>query len=368
MKNVVRGLLITVLITLGITAFATRQNSSADKTTTDEDNFTFGLAPFENVIKTETHPLSIESLRKGEYRGSDFVIEQTLEPGSNYKRYIVSYKSEGLKMYSLLTVPNSEPPEGGFPVVIFNHGFIQPAQYQTTERYIAYTDAFSRNGYIVLKPDFRGHGASEGVASGGYGSNAYTIDVLNAVASIKKLRDPETLRPRSGRASSGRQIVNPDKIGMWGHSMGGHITLRNMVVSKDVKAGVIWAGVVASYPDLLTNWRRRGSTPPPGIPTGARRWREVLTEQFGTPEENPEFWNSISANSYLKDISGPLQLHHGTADTSVPVLFSQTLNEQMKKAGKEVEFYTYHGDDHNISANFNIAIQRSVEFFDRYLK
>lgn len=302
-------------------------------------------------VENELHSLSIEALRKAEYPGSDLVIEQTLSKGSNYKRYIVSYKSEGLKIYALLTVPNGEPPKSGWPVIIFNHGYIPPTQYQTTERYVAYTDIFSRNGYVLLKPDYRGHGNSEGIPSGAYGSNGYTMDVLNAVSSIKKYPG-----------------VNPDKIGMWGHSLGGFLTLRNMVISKDVKAGVIWAGVIASYPDLLNNWRRRNAIPPPGIPAGARRWRDELTEKYGPPEQNPSFWNSISANSYLADVSGPIQLHHGTEDQSVPIEFSKKLEEQLKATGKVVELYTYPGDDHNLSANLSLALQRSVEYFDKYLK
>lgn len=301
--------------------------------------------------ESNPHPLSIESLKKGEYPGSNIIIEQTLDPGVNYQRYIASYKSEGLKIYALLTVPNGDFPEGGWPVVIFNHGFIPPQEYRTTERYIAYTDAFSRAGYVLLRPDYRGHGNSEGEASGGYGSNGYTIDVLNAVSSIKKYPG-----------------VNPERIGMWGHSMGGYITLRNMVVSKDIKAGVIWAGVVASYPDLVNNWRRGNFSPPPQLQSSARRWRQELINQYGTPKKNPTFWNSLSANSYLFDISGPIQLHHGTLDASVPVEFSEKLAKQLKQAGKEVELYIYQGDDHNLSANLFTALQRSVEFFDKYLK
>ena len=90
--------------------------------------------------------------------------------------------------------------------------------------------------------------------------------------------------------------------------------------------------------------------------------------KFEEPKQNPAFWNSLSANSFLKDVSGPIQLHHGTADTSVPVGFSQTLEKQMKEAGKTVELYTYPGDDHNMTSNFGIAAQRSVEFFNKYLK
>jgi len=295
--------------------------------------------------------LTIESLRKGAYPGSDITTVETLAPGNNYDRYRVSYTSEGFTIYALLTIPQGPKPTTGYPAIVFNHGYIPPTEYRTTERYIAYTDAFSRAGYVVLKPDYRGHGDSQGVAQGGYGSNGYTIDVLNALSSIKK-------HPQ----------VDPDRIGMWGHSMGGFITLRVMVTSPDIKAGVIWGGVVGSYADMLNNWRRRTTnTPTMGLPVG-RGWRNQLVEFYGEPQANPRFWNSISANSYLKDISGPLQLHHGSSDTSVPVAFSRTLETQMKEAGKAVELYTYQDDDHNISQNLSLALRRSVEFFDRYVK
>ncbi len=241
----------------------------------------------------------IEVMRCREYPGSDIVIEQVLQPGANYQRYLASYLSEGLKIYALLTVPNGTGPNGekpatGWPAVIFNHGYIPPAQYRTTERYVAYVDAFARSGYIVFRPDYRGHGNSEGEAEGGYGSPGYTIDVLNAVGSVKRYAD-----------------ADPDRIGMWGHSMGGHITLRAMVTTSDIRAGVIWAGVIASYPDMMNNWRRPSSAPPLNIPERQRRWRQELTDTYGTPEENPAFWATISPANYLADLSGPTQLHHG---------------------------------------------------------
>ncbi|MCS7060758.1 MAG: alpha/beta fold hydrolase [Anaerolineae bacterium] len=294
------------------------------------------------------HPLMIEFLRRRDYPPGEIVIESVLPRGANYDRYLASYRSDGLKIYALLTVPRGERPATGWPVIVFNHGYIPPAQYRPTERYIAHVDRLARSGYIVFRPDYRGHGNSEGEAEGAYGSPGYTIDVLNAVAAIKRF-----------------PAADPNRVGMWGHSMGGYIALRAMVTTPDIKAGVIWAGVVASYPDLLESWRR---PVPPSIPPRARAWRTELVQTYGSPEQNPAFWNAISANSYLADLSGPLQLHHGTADASVPYEFSQKLRDQVQAAGRVVEFHAYRGDNHNISNQFSLAMRRTIEFFDRYLK
>lgn len=305
---------------------------------------------------TVNHPLSINEMRKQKYPGSEIKIEETLAPGENYNRYIASYTSEGLKIFGLLSIPTVEKPKDGYPVIIFNHGYIPPEEYRTTERYVAYFDSFAREGYIVFKPDYRGHGDSEGEPLGAYFSPAYTADVLNAFYSVRKL--PE---------------VNPDKMGMWGHSLGGHITLRSMVISKDIKAGVIWGGVVGSYKDLYEEWwskRMRPTWTPSERERQAQRpSRQSFIEKFGNPTADNTFWNAVSPNSYLNDISGPIQLHHGLADETVPPVLSQILSGALKKINKTVENYTYEGADHNLSGDaFSVAMQRSVEFFNTYLK
>ena len=40
----------------------------------------------------------------------------------------------------------------------------------------------------------------------------------------------------------------------------------------------------------------------------------------------------------------------------------------MQNAGKPVELYTYPGDDHNLAQSFGLAMQRTIEFFDKYVK
>jgi dipeptidyl aminopeptidase/acylaminoacyl peptidase len=295
------------------------------------------------------HPLSIAAGKTRTYPGSEFVIEQTLPAGGNYNRYVASYLSDGYKIFGLLTIPTGAKPASGWPIIMFNHGYIPPTVYRTTERYVAYQDIFARAGYITFKSDYRGHGSSEGSARGGYGNTDYTIDVLNGLGAVKKLKDSD-----------------PNRIGFWGHSMGGAITLRAMVTTGEIKAGVIWAGVVASYPDLISRWRRPGADAT-AVPASARAWRNSLVNEFGSPEQNPTFWAEISPNSFLGTIA-PIQLHHGTADADVPLEFSQTLAKQLKDAGRTYEIFEYPGDDHNLSQNLFVALQRSVSWFDKHVK
>jgi dipeptidyl aminopeptidase/acylaminoacyl peptidase len=290
--------------------------------------------------------MSIERLRAGSYPGSALTVERTLTAGQGYKRFIASYRSEGLKIQALLTVPQGKAPAAGWPAVAFMHGYIPPAQYRTTERYERYVDAITRAGYIVLKPDLRGHGSSQGTAEGAYWSPGYSIDTLNAVASLRRF-------PKA----------DGERLAMWGHSMGGFLTLRAIAAGAKVRAAVIWAGVVAPYSDLLGSWSRRylgSSHDRAGGP-------DDLIDRHGSPSSNPRFWNTLSATSYLQK-APPIQLHHSPADTHVPYTFSEKLAATLKAAGRTRELYSYPGDDHNLSRNFANAMRRTVAFLDRHLK
>jgi uncharacterized protein len=308
------------------------------------------------VQKEEINPLAISAMRAKNYAGSDITIEEILPDGSNYSQYLTSYLSDGLKIYALLTVPIGERPTRGWPVILFNHGYIAPDQYQTypsVGQYATYYPVFARAGYIVFKPDYRGNGNSEGDPEGAYYSPAYTVDDLNALASIKKYKD----------ADSG-------KVGVWGHSMGGNITLRDLVVRpKDIKAAVIWGGVVGSYEDLMFNWQRKVSYQPSQRELALRNNRRTnLVEKYGDPRTNPAFWNTLDPTNFVSDITAPVQIHTGAADEEVPAAFSRSLRDKLQKAGKTVEYFEYPGDNHNISGHFNEAMRNSLDFFDKYLK
>ncbi len=264
--------LLIILVTLMVGVYLFRNNFSTSNKIVQPKP-----ASPSSTTNIPSNPLQISQMRQRSYPGSNLIIEQTLAPGSNDNQYIASYISDGLKIHGLLTIPNGNKPKNGWPAIIFNHGYISPTQYKTTERYVAYVDEFARNGYVVFKPDFRGNGFSEGQPEGAYYSPAYTIDALNAFTSVKKY-----------------QNVDPSRIGMWGHSMGGNITLRSLVISLDIKAAVIWGGVVGTYDDLMNNWQRRVRYQPgPNELALRNRSRQDLVNQYGTPASNPDFWNLI---------------------------------------------------------------------------
>jgi dipeptidyl aminopeptidase/acylaminoacyl peptidase len=295
--------------------------------------------------------LTIAALLQRKIEGSDITIEQQLENGANYARYIASYISEGNKIYGLLTVPFGDPPEGGFKAIVFNHGYIPPSMYRTTERYVAYVDALARSGFVVFKIDLRGFGNSEGEPEGSYFSPAYSIDAISALKSLQTL-----------------DYVDPDGIGMWGHSMAGNLVLRAMLVEPAIKAGVIWAGAVYSYDDFSRYSIEDPSYVPPAAESPGRRIGQQIRATYGPPNTAVPFWQAVSLTEHIDLLQGAVQLHHALNDDVVTVAYSDDLAAVLNAAGKEYEYYQYEGGGHNIdSPYFNQAIQRTIAFFQAHL-
>ncbi len=287
------------------------------------------------------HPMAIEALRRSEYPGGEFTIEQTLSNGTNYRRYVASYRSEGLKIFGLLTVPTTPKPANGYPAIVFVHGYIPPNQYSTVNSYPTYQATLARAGFVTFKPDLRGHDTSEGEPVSAHYSEKYVIDTLYAISYLKQHPD-----------------VNPERIGYWGHSNGGEIGLRTILANEDIKAASFWAGVVGSYEDMFETYVDDISFLEQDNP---------LTREHGLPSENQEAWKPIEPYNYLEDVNIPIELQHGTEDQSVPVELSLNLKTAMESAGKNVVYHEYPGDDHNISINSGTAWQRSINFFREHL-
>ena len=305
-----------------------------------------------NIAPKSDYPLSIKYMRSQSYPGSDIKIEQTLPSGSNYERFIASYFSDGLKQYAYLTIPKTIKPVGGFSVIVFNHGYQIPRLYTPEGNYIPHMDALAKAGYVIFKPDYRGNGKSEGQPGSTYFSPNYAVDDLNAISSIKKYPG-----------------VNPNKIGLWGHSMGGNISLRVSEISSDIKAVVVWGAVVSDYNDIIYNWQDKVTYKPNAEDLYLRNLglSSILATK-GNPSQNPDFWKGIDPTYNLNYIKSPFQIHVGLSDNQVPPSFSKNLYDKLKVEKKYAEYYEYPGANHDINQSFSLAMKRTIEFFDKYLK
>lgn len=264
-----------------------------------------------------------------------------------YTSFLTSYQSDGLNINGLLTQPKGEMPQGGWPAIIFIHGYIPPAQYRTTQNYGAYVDYLAKNGFVVFKIDLRGHDKSEGEAGGSYFSSDYIIDVLNA---------------RSALQQSG--FVKPDGIGLWGHSMAGNVVLRALTARPDIPAVVIWAGAVFTYEDRLEYGINDGSYRPPPADSERQRKRQLLRDIHGEFDAKSPFWQQVSPVNYLSDIQGAIQLHHAVDDNVVNIGYSRNLNHILDTTSVPHELNEYPSGGHNISgATFTQAMQKTVDFF-----
>lgn len=343
-----------VIVFFGLTFVLIKKNFIIDvpSKTTDQVNL------FET--KSYISPISISYLRSLEITSEEVKIEEELVEGSNYKRYLASFLSEGNKVYGLLTVPLETMPVGGFAAIVFNHGYFPPDQYVTTNGYVAYVDYLARSGFVVFKIDYRGNGKSEGDPSGSYFSSAYTIDAISALKSLQKFDQ-----------------VNPNRIGMWGHSMAGNAVLRAMLVSDEIKAGVIWSGAVYSYEDFVkykindTSYIHKPYETKEGV---SQKNREVSPEiqkirtDPSAVDFNNDFWKSISLTKNINFLSRPLQIHQAQNDPVVNIGYSQDLIEILKENSKKYEFFEYEGGGHNISSPyFETAMERTIRFFKNNL-
>jgi uncharacterized protein len=213
-------------------------------------------------------------------------------------------------------------------------------------------DPLASAGYIVFKPDYRGNGNSQGEPTQPYVSPSDITDSMNALASIKKYKD-----------------ANPQKIGVFGHSMGGNVTLHELVITHDFKAAELMAGVVGNETALVHWWDHRFAVRSiVGNDLDTYYIFKQMQKDHGTPGSNPIYWNAIDPTQFVDFINAPVQIQYGTADEDVPTDFSASLSASLQHAGKTVAYHVYSGADHNLAPDTATAMAVVVKFFDKYLK
>jgi len=266
------------------------------------------------------------------------VINENLAENSYFTRYLVSYPSDSLTIFGFMNVPQGEGP---FPVVIALHGYIDPQVYQTLDYTTGYADALARAGYLVIHPNLRNYPPSAN------GPNLFrvgmAVDVLNLIALVQSF----------GGTDGALEAADPQRIGLWGHSMGGGVSTRVITINPEVRAVLLYGAMSA---DERQNFE------------AIRRWSqgERGSEELSFSEEE---MLHISPIYYLDRVQSAVSIHHGRSDDLVPLAWSNELCERLRNLDKEVECHTYDGQPHTFFGGGNDRfIQRTIEFYDRFLR
>ena len=234
--------------------------------------------------------------------------------------------------------------EGPFPTLVLAHGYIDPAIY-TTGRGLAREQKYlAERGYVVLHTDYRNHAESDDDPDNDFNLRlGYTEDVINAALALK---------------NSEFTFVDKERIGLLGRSMGGGIAFNSMVVKPGVfDAYVAFAPVSANVVDNYNRWTRMNFD-----------IVEEIDKRFGLPEDNPEFWQGISAINYFDKATEPLLILHGTADETCDIKWSEAAARALQDAGKSVEFIQYEGERHAFSPRWEDSMKETIRFFEENLK
>lgn len=301
--------------------------------------------------------LSIDSLRARPYVGGQIKITRLVSNEDTFTRALFEYPSEGLRITGSMNIPRGLGP---FPVVILDHGYFPVSQYKSGDGTNRAADAFARRGYLTLASDYRCYGGSQCATNPL--DVGMAIDVLNLIASLPTLASADTSR-----------------VGIWGHSMGGGITIRVLTISDSIKVASLY-GAVTGDDEVHYCWLTSCRAPIP--PTKEARLSaprlvevdpdfgvDMPTPVVSSSSRNPmhDIFQRSSPTRFLEYWKAPVIINHGEKDDLVPIQWSVDLADALSKQGKKATFYSYTNEGHVFTAGWQLFMARTITFFDRYL-
>lgn len=245
------------------------------------------------------------------------------------KEFFTFKTTEGVDLNGWVMKPVNFDPSKRYPVLMFQYS--GPGSQQVLDKWgISWETYMASLGYIVACVDGRG--------TGGRGSEFQKCTYLNL--GVKEAKD----QVEAAKYLGGLPYVDKGRIGIWGWSFGGYMTIMSMSEGTPVfKAGVAVAA-----------------------PTDWKYYDTVYTERFmRTPKENAEGYKAASAFSRADNLHGNLLLVHGMADDNVHFQNCTEYAEHLVQLGKQFDMQVYTNRNHNISGGNtrNHLYTRLTNFF-----
>jgi dipeptidyl aminopeptidase/acylaminoacyl peptidase len=288
------------------------------------------------------HPVSLQALMAKEYDGRGLRLGAERASTGSYRQHTVSYRSGRLRITGVLNIPRGRGP---FPAVVLAHGHIDTDIYVNGQGMARELDRFGAEGYVTLHVDYRNHaGSDDDPAAERRLRLGYTEDVINAVLALRRWKGP----------------VDDDRIGLVGRSMGGGVVYNVLVVKPGlVDAGVVFAPVSSNTVDNFERWIRPN-------PERSSLAGEII-KRYGEPARARRFWRNVSPRTFFGRVTEPVLIHHGTSDDSCPIVWSRRTTAALERAGADVTFRIYQGEEHAFYPQWPTSMNRTLGFLRRHL-
>jgi dipeptidyl-peptidase-4 len=265
-------------------------------------------------------------------------LKETLkEYGFGKAEFFTFTTKDHLKLNGWMLKPFDFDPSKQYPVLFTIYG--GPGSQTVTDSWgtvSSWNQFFAQNGIIVVSVDNRGTGAR------GEEFKKCTYLQLGKHETEDQIEAAQYLGSKS--------YVDKSRIGIWGWSFGGYLTLSCLTRGADYfSVGVAVASV--------TNWKY---------------YDNIYTERFmRTPEENSEGYESNSPITHAGELKGKLLLVHGMADDNVHPQNSYDMITALVSNDKKFEIMLYPNSNHGIYTGNNTSFhlyQRISDFILGNLK
>ena len=242
-------------------------------------------------------------------------LKQTMSEYALSPVEFFSFKtSEGVSLNGYMIKPTDFNSSKKYPVLMYVYG--GPGDQKVIDEWegnFMWHQMLAQQGYIVACVDNRGTGGrGEAFKKSTYG-NLGALEVKDQTEAAKYLGN--------------LPYVDRARIGIWGWSFGGYMTLLCLTRGNEIfKTGIAVAPV--------TNWRF---------------YDTIYTERFlQKPQDNPGGYDNNSPVTYADRLRGALLLVHGTGDDNVHVQNSMEMQNALIRSGKQFESFFYPNRNHGI--------------------